>query len=210
MVSLPEPLPREPLGLVARWLDEAVALGLRNPHALAVATVAASGRPSLRFVLLKQLDVDAGYVVFYTNYGSRKAGEMASNERVAAAMYWEALGRQLRFEGRVVRSPAAESDAYFASRPRGSQLNAWASAQSRPCASGELERRLDDVNRRFEGTTTVPRPPFWGGYRLWLTAVELWCEGRDRFHERARFERELAASGDAFEAGDWTSLRLQP
>lgn len=210
MTALPEPLPMEPLGLVARWLDEAAALELRNPHALAIATVAATGRPSLRFVLLKHFDANAGYAVFYTNYGSRKAGEMASNERVAAAMYWEALGRQLRFEGRALRSPPEESDAYFASRPRGSQLNAWASAQSRPREPGRLERRLDEVSRRFDANAPIPRPPFWGGYRLWLTAVELWCEGHDRFHDRARFERELTAGGDGFTAGAWTQTRLQP
>jgi len=210
MATLPEPLPDEPLGLVARWLDEAAALGVRNPHALAVATVAATGRPSLRFVLLKHLDVDSGYAVFYTNYGSRKAGEMASNERVAAAMYWEPLGRQLRFEGVVLRSPPAESDAYFASRPRGSQLNAWASAQIRPCEAGELERRLEEVSRRFDDAASIPRPPFWGGYRLWLTAVELWCEGRDRLHERVRYERELAEYAGSYAGGAWKHARLQP
>lgn len=207
--GLPERLPSDPLALVAQWLDESMRLGLRNPTALALSTVGASGRPSVRFVLLKHLAVEHGYLVFYTNYGSRKARELDGSGHAAAAMYWEGSGRQLRFEGAVEHSPGPESDVYFGSRPRGSQLNAWASEQSRPLADpAELDRRLERVATQYPDP--VPRPPFWGGYRLWLDSIELWSEGRDRFHQRVRYERELGAGPGGFEPGPWRHARLQP
>ena len=125
------PAPEDPVRAAAQWLGEADALGRRNANAMALASVDGEGRPSARMVLLKEL-APLGYAVFYTNYGSRKAGELLSTGRAAAVLYWHELGRQLRFEGRVVRSPAAESDAYFATRPLASQINAWSSEQSRP------------------------------------------------------------------------------
>lgn len=218
MSSLPNPLPDDPLPLVARWLDEITASGRRrNPNAMALATSDASGRPSVRMVLLKELAA-AGYLVFYTNYGSRKAGELEQSRRAAGVLYWEELGRQVRFEGAVVRSPGSESDAYFASRPWRSQLNAWASEQSRPLDDpAELERRADAKARELGGpqpgatVSTFPRPPNWGGYRLWFDAVELWAEGADRFHERVRYTRELTpADAFSFAASAWSWQRLQP
>jgi pyridoxamine 5'-phosphate oxidase len=202
----------DPLPLVQHWLDEAGALPRRNPFALALATTDAKGRPAVRYVLLKSLSVDRGFIVFFTNYGSRKARELNARGFAAAALYWEDLGRQLRFEGPILRSPAAESDAYFATRPRGSQLNAWASEQSQPLAhSAHMESKLRARQQEFAAQETVPRPPFWGGYRLWLSAVEIWCEGADRFHERARYERELTkAADDGFSAGGWRHQYLQP
>lgn len=211
MASLPDPLPNDPMPLVDRWLEEARGLTLRNPGALAIATADAAGRPSVRFVLLKHLAVGKGYLVFYTNYGSRKARELEASGRAAGAMYWESLGRQLRFEGPVVRSPADESDAYFASRPRGSQLNAWTSKQSQRLEDpGDLRRRLERLDGELAGQAAVTRPPFWGGYRLWIESVELWCEGVDRFHERARYSRELVGADDGFRGDAWRLVRLQP
>ena len=209
--SLPTPVPQDPLPTVAAWLTEMTASGRRrNPNAIALATTDAAGRPAVRMVLLKELAA-AGYLVFYTNYGSRKAADLAQTGRAAAVLYWEELGRQVRFEGRVLRSPAAESDAYFASRPARSQLNAWASRQSEPLADvAELDRRAADKSRELGGRT-IPRPEYWGGYRLWFDVLELWAEGADRFHERLRYTRDLAPAGEHdFRAGPWKSQRLQP
>lgn len=219
--QLPTPAPDDPLPLVARWLAEITASGRRrNPNAMALATADRDGQPAVRIVLLKELAAP-GYAVFYTNYRSRKADELAASGRAAAVLYWEELGRQVRFEGRVVESPPQESDAYFASRPWRSQLNAWVSEQSRPLAAlADLQRRAAAKARELgapagggtaAAATKLPRPAFWGGYRLWFDAVELWAEGADRFHERLLYTRELAA-GDAFtfQPGPWRRQRLQP
>jgi pyridoxamine 5'-phosphate oxidase len=217
---LPTPPPDDPLPVATRWLAEATVYARRNPNAMALATVDAAGRPSVRMVLLKEL-VPAGYAVFYTNYGSRKAGELDATGRAAAVLHWDDLGRQLRFEGAIVRSPVAESDAYFASRAWRSQLNAWSSEQSRPIDDpGELERRAIAKARELgvtgPGESPAPgrrlaRPAFWGGYRLWFDAVELWAEGADRFHERLSYRRELgAAQAHEFRHGPWSWQRLQP
>ncbi len=211
MPSLLIPPPEDPTRTAAQWLGEAEALGRRNANAMAIASVADDGRPSARMVLLKEL-APPGYAVFYTNYGSRKAGELLSTGRAAAVLYWHELGRQVRFEGRVVRSPEAESDAYFASRPIPSQINAWSSEQSRPLTDGtSLEERAAQVAAAHPAGKPLPRPEFWGGFRLWFDAIELWVEGRDRFHERVRYERTLdAKDAHAFAAGRWSSQRLQP
>jgi pyridoxamine 5'-phosphate oxidase len=208
---LTEP-PADPLPLVLEWLGAAARSQLRNPHAMALATATPDGKPSVRMVLLKRLAVPEGFALFYTNYGSRKARELEANERGAAVLYWEQLGRQIRFEGRLRRSPDGESDSYFATRPRASQINAWASRQSAELASwGELERAIDARAAELEGAPAVPRPPFWGGYRLWLDSVELWLEGTDRYHERVRYERTLRpTAADAFAAGQWRHALLQP
>ena len=216
---LPAPPPDDPLPTALAWLAAAYELPRANTNALALATVSRDGRPSVRMVLLKELAA-AGYAVFYTNYGSRKAGELDGTGRAAGVCYWPELGRQIRFEGRVVRSPAAESDAYFASRAWRSQLNAWSSEQSRPIAAqADLDRRaearaaelgIDPVEGPSPGAR-IPRPTHWGGYRLWLEALELWVEGSSRFHERVRYERSLAPrDAHAFDATPWTWQRLQP
>ena len=187
--SLPAEAPPDPLALVAAWL-EAANDGRRNPHAMALATSDAGARPSVRMVLMKELSVTDGYAVFYTNYGSRKATELRSTHRAAAALYWEDLGRQLRFEGAIVRSPATESDLYFSTRHWRSQLNAWSSEQSQPLTDfAELTARAVERARELgvdpeSGPTSrpMPRPDFWGGFRLWLDSVEFWVEGVDRFH----------------------------
>jgi pyridoxamine 5'-phosphate oxidase len=202
MDSLPRNAPADPLPLAAEWLDAAERHVARNPWAMALATVGGD-RPAVRYVLLKGIDPAAGCIVFYTNYGSRKAAELDARGRAAAALYWPEPGRQLRFEGRIERSPASESDTYFASRPRQSQLNAWASEQSRPIASPDLMAdKVGALAERFGATDPIPRPAGWGGYRLYADAVEFWIEGADRFHERLRYTR--AADGH------WSSQWLQP
>src|SRR5688572_5268622 len=210
MASLLLPPPEDPVRAAAQWVGEAEALGRRNANAMALASADAVGSPSVRMVLLKEL-APLGYAVFYTNYGSRKGIELAATGRAAAVLYWHELGRQVRLEGPVVRSPAAESDRYFASRPLPSQINAWSSEQSRPLLDpAALEERAANVDANKKGDQ-LPRPEFWGGFRLWLEAVELWVEGQNRFHERVRYERRLdARDAHNFEPGRWNWQRLQP
>jgi pyridoxamine 5'-phosphate oxidase len=211
MASLLIAPPEDPVRAAAQWLGEAETLGRRNANAMALASVDAHGRPSVRMVLLKEL-APLGYAVFYTNYGSRKSGELQATGKAAAVLYWHELGRQVRFEGPVVRSPAAESDAYFASRPLASQANAWSSEQSRPLVDvASLEERAAKAIGSADAARGLPRPDYWGGFRLWLDTVELWVEGRDRFHERVCYRRRLDALDPySFEPGRWSSQRLQP
>jgi pyridoxamine 5'-phosphate oxidase len=219
VAPFPDPPPDDPLPTALAWLTAAYALPRVNTNALALATVAPDGRPSARMVLLKELS-PAGYAVFYTNYGSRKARELDATGRAAGICYWPELGRQIRLEGRALRSPPAESDAYFATRPWLSQLNAWSSEQSRPLATlRDLERSAEaraaelgfDLTEGAPPGATLPRPEHWGGYRLWLDALELWIEGTSRFHERVRYERRLFPRDEhAYDAAPWTWQRLQP
>jgi len=214
----------DPMPLVGRWLDEATEIARQpNPNAMTLATVGPSGHPSARVVLLKNLDRQRGYAEFYTNYGSRKAAELAHNAWAAGVMHWDNLGRQLRFEGPVLRAPSRDSDTYFAQRPWRSQLNAWASRQSQPLSADDaLEAAAERLAERFgapdpfgeaepAAPLEIPRPEFWGGFRFWFAAVEIWSSGRDRFHERVRYERTLHGMDDSgFVAGDWSHERLQP
>jgi pyridoxamine 5'-phosphate oxidase len=190
---------REPLAVLNTWYEEAAQSGVPTPDAMTLATATADGRPAARIVLFK--GILRGAVFFVTNYESRKARELEANPRAALAMHFPARERQVRLEGRVERSSAAESDAYFASRPRGSQLGAWASPQSAPIASREeLQRRLSEVEARYQGKT-VPRPESWGGYLVFPERVELWIGRPDRLHDR--FEYRPSASG-------WSITRLAP
>jgi pyridoxamine 5'-phosphate oxidase len=189
----------DPLATVRAWIDEAAAAGVEEPTAAALATADCSGAPSLRFVLLRGIDERGAR--FYTNYESRKAGELESNPRAALALYWQVLHRQVRLEGPVQRLPPEESDAYFASRARESRIGAWASRQSRELASREeLDVQVDEVEARFAGTD-VPRPEFWGGYLLTPEVVELWIGRANRLHDREQWRR----TGDG-----WTMRRLSP
>lgn len=220
---LPDQLPAEPLTYVANWLAEATRAKLQpNPNALVLATVDASGSPSARVVLCKEIRPDPGYLTFFTNYRSRKGSELSGNPRAAAVMHWDAMHRQVRLEGRVIQTTAAQSDAYFASRSWQSRIGAWASQQSTAVASrAALERAAESVAQRFGAPSpladpqlavavSIPRPPHWGGYHLWVDAVELWVEGAARLHERARWTRALQPHAGAFSASDWTATRLQP
>jgi len=208
--SLPATLPDDPMPLVEEWFNGArKAKAQPNPDAMALATATPDGRPSARVVLCKKLITSPGYVVFFTNYDSRKGGELAANPRAAALFHWDAFGRQVRLEGPIVRSPGEESDEYFASRALDSRIGAWASLQSQPLDSRRtLLKRVAIEAARFG--THVPRPPHWGGYQLWPEAVELWIEGPFRVHDRARWTRTLEVRGDAFGAGPWAATRLFP
>jgi pyridoxamine 5'-phosphate oxidase len=192
-------LPSDPLVLFRRWSDAAEAAGIRLPNAMALATTDAHGRPSIRHVLLRGVG-EEGFV-FYTNFGSRKARELDDKPRAALSIYWRELDRQVNATGDVRRVTDEESDAYFATRPRDAQLGAWASRQSTELASREaLMERVAEFERRFEGVE-VPRPPFWGGYRIRPDAVEFWQGRLHRLHDRFRYERD----GEA-----WTIQRLSP
>ena len=215
---LPEVLPENPLTTAVRWLAEGWERALQpNPNSMVIATASESGQPSARVVLCKGIVADPGYLVFYTNYESRKGLELAHNAHAAAVIHWDHLHRQLRVEGPVTRTSASDSDAYFASRSPGAAIGAWASRQSQPVRSRrELEEAVRVQTARLNPSgapdTRIPRPAHWGGYRLWARAVELWVEGELRIHDRARWTRQLKACGDplAFEAGPWTATRLQP
>jgi pyridoxamine 5'-phosphate oxidase len=177
----------EPLERFRGWFREAGEAGVAFPEVMTLATATADGAPSARMVLLKGADEDG--FVFYTGYGSRKADELAANPRAALVLYWQPLGRQVRVEGDVERVSETESAAYFASRPRGSQLAAWASQQSRPLESrDELERRYAELEREYEGRE-VPLPRHWGGFRLRPNAIEFWQHRDNRLHDRVRYTR---------------------
>ena len=217
---LPEPLPVNPLAVAQAWLAEAWRVRQQpNPNAMVLATTSPEGQPSARVVLCKDIQPEPGFIVFYTNYESRKGRELAATGRAAVVMHWDHLHRQVRIEGRVVEAPAADSDAYFASRALESRVGAWASQQSQPIASREAlllavaatEKRFGVSERSAGKAAEVPRPPHWGGFRIWAEAVELWVEGDARIHDRARWTRSLTSHGqDQFDAGAWTATRLQP
>lgn len=212
--------PENPMDVLEHWLADAREDShVPNPNAMTVASLA-DGKPSARIVLCKGLDTGLGYLVFYTNYQSRKGGELVDGAPAACVFHWDQSGRQVRIEGVAQRSPAAESDAYFNSRYWRSQLGAWASEQSQ---SIESRAALDEQLRRFAQrfgvdphgssppSTPIPRPPHWGGIRIWAQTMELWLDGSARLHDRFRYSRELTAAPDgAFYASDWQAVRLQP
>jgi pyridoxamine 5'-phosphate oxidase len=189
----------DPIEQFRRWFDETTAAGLHEPNAMTLATATPDGRPSARVVLLKGFD-GRGFV-FYTNYGGRKGRELDENPRAALLFYWGELERQVRIEGTASRVPEEESDAYYASRPRGSRLGAWASEQSRVVEGREvLEGRIRGLEAEYEGRE-VPRPPFWGGYRVVPEIVEFWQGRENRLHDRIVYR---------WEGAGWEIGRLQP
>jgi len=195
----PATLDRDPIAQLAAWLQEAEAARVALPNAFALATADADGVPSVRFVLLNGLDADG--LRFYTNRASRKGRELAVNPWASAAFWWPALDRQVRVSGPVRLLSEEESLAYWRTRPRGAQLSAMASAQSREIGSRqELEALVAEVDARHPGE--VPLPPTWGGYLLLPRTVELWQSRADRFHDRIEYRR----GGD----GTWHPRRLQP
>ena len=189
----------DPIVQFQAWMAQAVAAGVHEPTAMTLATTGASGRPSARIVLLKGCD-ERGFI-FYTNYGSRKAHELAAQPYAALLFHWPELDRQVRVEGRVERTSRAESAAYFATRPPASQLSAWASRQSAPVASrGELERALAAVAGRFAGGE-VPLPELWGGFRLHPELIEFWQGRTGRLHDRLAYRRRAVGETSGAGAG---------
>jgi pyridoxamine 5'-phosphate oxidase len=189
----------DPLEQFRRWYADAEGAGIRAPHAMALATADARAAPSVRMVLLKAVD-ERGFV-FFTGYGSRKGSELDANPNAALLFYWDPLGRQVRVEGRVERVAPAESDAYFATRPRGAQIAAAASQQGRVLPTREeLDARVAELEREHAGRD-VPRPEHWGGYRVAPERYEFWQHRESRLHDRFRYRREHGA---------WIVERLSP
>jgi pyridoxamine 5'-phosphate oxidase len=190
----------DPIEQFAAWYELALASNLPEPDAMAIATAPADGRPSCRMVLLK--GYDARGFTFFSSYESRKGVELAENPQAAVVLFWPELRRQIRIEGHVAKLSVEESDLYFGTRPRGSQIAALASRQSTVLPSrGALEERVSDLERELAGRD-VPRPPYWGGYRLVPTAIEFWQGRPNRLHDRLQYRRQ--------DDGTWVLERLSP
>ncbi|MBC7571139.1 MAG: pyridoxamine 5'-phosphate oxidase [Spirosoma sp.] len=197
-LDLTDVLP-DPMAQFRRWFDAALGAGVPEPNAMHLSTVNADGRPDGRIVLIKDVS-DAGFV-FYTNYESRKGQELLGQPFAALTFFWPELERQIRIEGRVEKVSDAESDAYYASRPRGSQIGAWVSQQSRIITNrAVLETRQRDLEAQF-ADQSVPRPPYWGGFRLVPDALEFWQGRPSRLHDRIHYRRE---------ENSWVLERLSP
>ncbi len=218
---LPDPLPDGPMAIVLAWFNEAQAAKQQpNPNAMYLATAASDASPSVRAVLCKGIDALAASLEFYTNYESRKAGELDASHKASVLFHWDHADRQIRVEGVVTRCTPEESDRYFESRRWESRVGATASDQSRPIESRRalLDKVAAAVNKLgldaavllAGGNANIPRPPHWGGYRLWASRIELWQGGTGRVHDRAEWRRDLTATSSGFTGGPWRSTRLQP
>ena len=193
-----DPRDENPLELLQAWMREAEASELNDPNAVSLASVSDEGWPSVRVVLIKGHDENS--VHFFTNYTSRKAGELDATGRAAMCFHWKSLRRQVRLVGEVTRLEDAASDAYYNSRPYGSRIGAWASDQSSPLdARSTLEERVSAFTAEYP--EIPPRPPYWGGYRLTPHEMEFWMDGESRLHDRFRF---------TCDNGVWSALRLYP
>lgn len=192
----------DPIEQFRNWFDEVLDAGLEEPNAMTLATAAPNGTPSARIVLLKGLD-ERGFH-FYTNYDSRKGTELSQTPHAALTFWWAPLERQVRIEGEVERMPEEESTKYFHRRPRGAQLGAWASPQSRVVASRtELEQNLEEIKAKYEDQAEIPRPGHWGGYVVRPTQIEFWQGRPNRLHDRLRYRW-------TDEDNDWILERLAP
>ncbi len=189
-----------PIELFKKWMTEAYKTEISDPDAMSLATVGKDGKPSVRMVLLKRVD-ENGFC-FYTNMESRKGGELAHNPNVALCFHWKSQTRQVRVEGVATEMPAPVVDTYFKTRHYLSRIGAWASQQSRPLSSRkELEDRVAEFEKKFEGENDVPRPPHWVGFCVAPEKIEFWQEGKGRLHDRFLFSREN---------GVWSMTRLNP
>lgn len=204
--------PADPLPRLREWLDDAHAEpGIAEADAATLATVDLNGRPASRIVLVRSLDIERGAAVFYSHHASRKGRAIYAHPLASLVFYWDGLARQARLEGPVTLTSDAESDAYFERRHPDSRLGAWASDQSEPIASrAELVARYQAMKARFGDGSAAPRPPHWGGYRVWIERVELWASRPHRLHDRVVWERALARDGDGFRGGAWRATRLMP
>lgn len=192
-------LPEDPVILFKKWLNEAVETEVPEPNAMSLATVGEEGGPNVRTVLLK--GIEEGSVLFFTNYNSRKARELASNPAAACAIWWPGLERQIRFRGSVSQLSPAKSDKYFETRPRESRIGAWASRQSEEISGREeLEKQFAGFEKKFDNKP-VPRPEYWGGYRIKLTGIEFWQGRAGRLHDRIEYLHQ---------SGSWIHRRLSP
>ncbi|MGR3453184.1 pyridoxamine 5'-phosphate oxidase [Pseudooceanicola sp.] len=190
----------DPFAIARSWLEAAEAAEVNDPNAIALATVDPEGLPNVRMVLLKEIESDA--FVFYTNYGSVKAGEIDHGGKAAFVMHWKSLRRQIRVRGTVTREAGEKADAYYASRSLKSRLGAWASDQSRPLSS-RTALMAEVAKVTAAKGPNPPRPAFWGGYRIRPVEIEFWADGAFRLHDRFRWRRES-------ETSDWTVTRLNP
>ncbi len=188
----------DPIAQFKQWFEDAHTASLPEPNAMALASSTRAGAPSVRMVLLKEYDANG--FVFYTNYGSRKGRELEHNAQVALLFFWAPLARQIRIEGAVERVTREESAAYFRTRPRESQVGAWASVQSEAISRAELEARVVEIEEEYAGRE-VPVPPFWGGFRVKPAVFEFWQGRVHRLHDRLRYTRQGAA---------WRIERLSP
>ncbi len=223
---LPDQLPDDPMHWADVWLDDAQAENDQpNPNSMTLVTVNNEGRPSARVVLCKQFVANPGYLVFYTNYRSLKAREIEENADVAIVFHWDKRGRQIRLQGKAVKSPDLESDHYFATRHWGAQLGALGSDQSanldsRDALITQIRDRASALGIALgentqtlasNDTPSIQRPQHWGGFRVWAYSVELWKDGKDRIHDRALWTRDIQQTSDHdFSVSPWIGNRLQP